>query len=74
MDETSQSNVLYFSLRTGWPLLFSLFSLFISLSLSPTSLLLLLSSQMAMHFDPNGAIAKSHGKMAGPMAEIKVST
>lgn len=69
MDETSQSNVLYFSLRTGWPLLFSLF-----ISLSPTSLLLLLSFQMAMHFDPNGAIAKSHGKMAGPMAEIKVST
>ena len=27
-----------------------------------------------MHFDPNGAIAKSNGKMAGPMAEIKVST
>lgn len=29
---------------------------------------------MAMHFDPNGAIAKSSGKMAGPIAEIKVST
>uniref|UniRef100_A0A1X7UKN4 Uncharacterized protein n=1 Tax=Amphimedon queenslandica TaxID=400682 RepID=A0A1X7UKN4_AMPQE len=27
--------------------------------------------KMAMHFDPNGAIAKSNGKMAGPIAEIK---
>ena len=27
---------------------------------------------MAIHFDPNGAIVKEDGKMAGPMAEIKV--
>ena len=27
---------------------------------------------MAIHFDPNGAIVKVDGKMAGPMAEIKV--
>ena len=28
---------------------------------------------MAVHFDPNGSILKSDGKMAGPMAEVKVS-
>ena len=32
------------------------------------------SLQMALHFDPSSAILKSHGKYAGPMAEIEVRT
>ena len=30
------------------------------------------SLQMALHFDPSSSILKSHGKYAGPMAEIEV--
>ena len=37
-----------------------------------TRILLLL--QMAMYFDPQADILKSHGKQAGPMAEVQVSS
>ena len=31
-------------------------------------------SKMAMHFDPAVSILKRDGKMAGPLAEVKVNT